>query len=349
MYKKVIDGKTVYSTCSSIKPEHTHNYLASGQWAANSCISNPPLDLIIAEGWEPCEVEPPILYEGHEPYPEDTDYIDFIQKHPEYKSVICQVKNGIVYHYTTWEVLFNGILCQDNLSTNKAVLRAHSINYMNDESEGLELPYMFSELEKEKYPNSANKFPGATLSRYEMYRYCARDSKQKLFSISFSHNPDSLPMWNYYGQKGKGLSIGFSVYDILNQGYNLYDCIYDLKHKKELGKCLFDNYWTGRIVNKAGLLFKDDHFDYEKECRIPILSFCKEYCLNLRNQFFPIKYDIKDGLIVPFVELYLPLTSIKEIYIGPTNSPNRAKDSLKGWLDSIGLHPQIKVSTVPLA
>ena len=346
MYKRIHNGKTEYSQCRSIRASYAHHDLKPGQ-----CVSNPPQDLIDAEGWEPYVVPPPQLYEGEEPIPEDNDYIEFISKHKEFEDIFYPVKDSVIYHYTTWSTLFNGILSNENISSGKAVLRAYSINYMNDESEGLQLPYLFSDIEKEKYPNPSNKIASARMSRYEMFRYTARCNKLKLFSISFSHNPDSLPMWNYYGQNGRGLSIGFNVSDILYQGYNLYDCIYDNCKKSELGNCLYDNYRGRRIVDKVGLLFKDDHFEYEAECRIPILSFDKKYCLNSREQFFPINYDIKDGLIVPYVDIYLPLTAIKEIYIGPTSSPSRAVDSLISWLDSIGISGGIKVSrsSAPLA
>ena len=47
--------------------------------------------------------------------------------------------------------------------------------------------------------------------------------------------------------------------------------------------------------------------------------------------------DIMRGIISPFVDVFLPIKAIREIWIGPTNDIDLAEDSLRGWLTSIGM------------
>ena len=44
------------------------------------------------------------------------------------------------------------------------------------------------------------------------------------------------------------------------------------------------------------------------------------------------------GVISPYVDIFVPLKAIQEIWIGPTNDSNLAEDSLKSWLESIGMN-----------
>lgn len=61
-----------------------------------------------------------------------------------------------------------------------------------------------------------------------------------------------------------------------------------------------------------------------------------------------IKYRLKNNLIVPYVELYLPKSALKEIWIGPTNDMERATKSLRIYLDHMGFNEvEIKQSKVP--
>lgn len=61
-----------------------------------------------------------------------------------------------------------------------------------------------------------------------------------------------------------------------------------------------------------------------------------------------IKYRLKNNLIVPYVELYLPKSALKEIWIGPTNDMELATKSLRTYLDHMGFNEvEIKQSKVP--
>lgn len=330
-------------------------------------ILNPPKEVILETGWTPFEPHEPELYKGTEPVPEDISLNKLYAAHPDSAEMLRRLTTGLVYHYSTWEVLFKGILSAENVSNQCAILHAYSVNYMNDTTEGLLISKGLSSAEDKRIQGKESVIMTETgkeircpaiehpfyKRRKEMEEYNAIHSKQKLFSVSFSKMADLLPMWNYYGHNGHGVSIGFDVEEIINQGFDLIECIYDKEIIEKVSDYIYDScYWSQDQLPQSfpmSIVSKDSHFEYEQECRIPLSQFDRQYTLTKRNQFLPIKYDIKGGLIVPFVEIMLPISSIKEIWIGPTNQVQLAEDSLRGWLDSIGLDKVcVRKSTVPV-
>lgn len=319
------------------------------------------------EGWIPYEPDSPSLYVGNEPLLEDVKLKKLFDKHPESKDIVKLIDTGLVYHYSTWDVLFRGILSSENVNNGRAVLRAYSVNYMNDALEGLTIPRGLSKSEDRSIEGKkavlvtedgkevlcpATEHPSYKRWK-EMEEINARQNKQKLFSVSFSKVSDSVPMWNYYGHDGHGLSIGFDAHHIVNQGYDIIECIYNKTVSDQLAEYIFDScYWISEpepISIDLDIISKDPHFEYEKECRIPLRQHYGNYCITKRNQFLPIMYDIKRGVISPFVEVFVPLEAIQEIWIGPTNDIDLAVDSLRGWLESIGMSwVKIKKSSAPL-
>lgn len=333
-----------------------------GNW-----VSNPSKEMLESEGWMPFEPKSPSLYTGHDPLFDDVSLKRLFNKHPESKDIVKLVSNCLVYHYSTWDVLFKGILSSDNVNNGRAVLRAYSVNYMNDALEGLIIPRELSKVEDQglkeiesiivKKDGSEVRCPATEHPLYkrrkEMEEHNALKSKQKLFSVSFSKVSDSLPMWNYYGHDGHGLSIGFDANHIVNQGYDLVECIYDKTSINALADYIYDSCYGASEPQPPtialSIVSKDSHFEYEKECRIPLRQHYGQCCITKRNQFHPIKYDIKRGVISPYVEVFLPLDAIREIWIGPTNDIELAEDSLKSWLDSVGMSwVVINKSSVPL-
>ena len=103
-------------------------------------IFNPSIEYIDSDGWIPFEPGPPSLYMGHDPLSDDINLKKLFDKFPKSRDIVKLIKSGIVYHYSTWDVLFNGILSSDNINAGRAVLRAYSVNYMNDALEGLIIP-----------------------------------------------------------------------------------------------------------------------------------------------------------------------------------------------------------------
>lgn len=312
-------------------------------------------EILEREGWTPFEPQAPKLYIGNDPIPEDVKLKKLFEKRPECKDIVKTISTGIVYHYSTWDVLFKGILSVDNINNGCAVLRAYSVNYMNDALEGLIIPRGISRAEDKSFSgmkSSIKLVDGSEVQckatesslykrRKMLEELNAIQAKQNLFSVSFSKVSDSIPMWNYYGHNGCGLAIGFDANHIVNQGYDLIECIYDKELSNILSEYIYNSCYSisepEPISVDLSIISKDPHFEYEKECRLPLRKHYGNYCITKRNQFHAIKYDIKRGVISPYVEVLLPIKAIREIWIGPTNDIYLAEDSLKGWLGSIGM------------
>lgn len=352
-YKDTPKGRIWYP--GSIKTKN-------GRW-----MSNPTKEMLDSEGWVPFEPGPPTLYMGNDSLFEDISLKRLFEKHPECKDMLKVNTSGLIYHYTTWDVLFKGILSSENINNGRAVLRAYSVKYMNDALEGLLIPRGLSKAEDHSLEGKESEIvtkEGSKVRhpaiesplykrRKEMEEINAINALQNTFSVSFSKESDLLPMWNYYGHDGNGLSIGFDAHHIVNQGYDLVECIYDKKTIETLARCIYDSCYCFSepqpLTIALSAISKDSHFEYEKECRIPLREHYGHCCITKRNQFHPIKYDIKRGVISPYVEVFLPLDAIREIWIGPTNDINLAEDSLRGWLHSIGMNwVRIIKSSAPL-
>ena len=325
---------------------------------------NPSEDELNKEGWIEFVPDPPSLYVKSDQIPEDIWLKHLFEKYPDSKDIIKLINKNLVYHYTTWDTLFKGILSSENLNNKRAVLRAYSVNYMNDVSEGLILTRGQSDYEERKLEENycqivetnegEKRKVSAAMSapRKNLLERIAHQAKQNSFAVSFSKVSDSLPMWNNNGHNGHGLSIGFDAEVIVNQGYDLVECIYDNELSKKLAGYIYGSIHDApertRQTIELNTIAKNSHFEYEKECRIPLREYYGNCCITKRGQFYPIKYDIKRGIISPYVDIFVPLKAIQEIWIGPTNDSNLAEDSLKSWLESIGMNwIKIKKSSAP--
>ncbi len=253
----------------------------------------------------------------------------------------------ILYHYTSIDALFGGIIVKNNPLPGKEIcLWATNCCYMNDPEDlntGIELAHEVLDIPLDESEQTIRE-----------------QAKDKIHIISFSSAIDCLPMWRMYGKNGYGLALGFDT-TILKTTIGLSKCIYAndfLKKKlkseilkwKDLPKDWWKNSKGENILSKIfdcsanmlsvyillWVLGKNPAYEYEQEVR----------------WFFPaneiIKYRLKNNLIVPYVEQYLPKSALKEIWIGPNNDMNRAIQSLRMYLDHMGFNDvEIKQSKVP--
>lgn len=174
------------------------------------------------------------------------------------------------------------------------------------------------------------------------------------FLLSLSECADELPMWNTYGNGGKGINLEIDLTDYLaqkrhnylagtlysypNTAKKLSEKIKKLSEKVELKKLLNEIQFNAEIELLSSILVmitKNEYYDYENEVRLACM--------------FPeqVDYRLSKGLIIPYIKVFLPKEKLKSITIGPCADYNLTEKSLRTYLDSIGLeHVGIKQSVI---
>lgn len=253
----------------------------------------------------------------------------------------------ILYHYTSIDALFGGIIVKNKPQPNKEIcLWATNCLYMNDPEElnsGVQLAHEVLDIPAKESIQSLKE-----------------RVKNDVYIVSFSAAIDCLPMWGMYGKNGHGLALGFDT-TALQTIYPLYKSVYTNEANKGWIKeaipkltdvpndwwknSIGENIFSRFIESSSDILLlyislwffgKNPAYEYEKEIR----------------WLFPgkddIKYRLRNNLIVPYIEQYIPKSALKEIWIGPTNDMERATRSLRTYLDHMGFNDvEIKQSKVP--
>lgn len=231
----------------------------------------------------------------------------------------------MLYHYTTLGALTNGILGKNRQKNEEICLWASDYRYMNDPEEiktGQEI--LQSVLKQKKYQNF--QMGGNELDYY---------------FTSFSELADNSYMWKKYGDKGKGVSLGFDA-SILKQWLCLHNA--DLRKVNYVNKlCPIKEDNINIICGNIPRMKNKREWSKEKEYRIIKIEynvqdtdkdnsdkkqFCDDICFRCNNT---------NGDIIPYFKLYFPLQALKEIYIGPKLNPDKIKDSLTKFLYTCGI------------
>lgn len=258
----------------------------------------------------------------------------------------------ILYHYTSIEALFGGIIVQQPQTDKEICLWTSNCQYMNDPEElntGIQFASEILNISPDVLEEQASK--------YQQIKDC-------LYITSFSTATDCLPMWAMYGKNGNGIALGFNKEIIETIVPNLYKCVYVTEPNR------------ARLQSEISALIKDsDPKDIENlpdstgkiftQFLANIANFLTFYivsCFNSKNPAYiyeqevrtvlltdePAKYRISNNLIIPYIEQYFPKSALKEIWIGPTNDMNRATNSLRKYLNHMGFNDvEIKQSKVP--
>ncbi len=194
-----------------------------------------------------------------------------------------------------------------------------------------------------------------------------------IYVTSFSKEYDLLAMWNYYskGNMYEGVNIGFSAlelkksvesyfpkgkvicevcpvfYEENEQKQLIKEVLLEINKKQHLAKD--DSSIRATISMKLTswkMLFKDSHFNHEKEVRL-ILKVPRKY----KNEF-DIKYRNYLGLIIPYIEIKCDRTSISQVTLGPILGNENQKESqrriLHEMLTEKGYNVVEKISSIPI-
>ena len=201
------------------------------------------------------------------------------------------------------------------------------------------------------------------------------------FAISFSHfeeidseedNNEELFMWSMYGDSGKGLRLGFdkdvAAYKRCNDKdsrIEAFPVCYDIKTFEECFSQHLIQMITDSYKELAGIkdvetiilkkveviasiytlfcsLIKNPKYRKEKEWRI--VNFTSS------TSFPDVKYRTRNGIIIPYVERYIPIRYLKEIIIGPCCDYELQKRNIEMLLKSCGIDTnavRVSASTIP--
>lgn len=276
-----------------------------------------------------------------------------------------------IYHYTGSKGLL-GILGNELFHLRDRI-------YLNDRTEGVHVLKVCLELIQDKLD---------TPFYNDLYNECKRKinnpdfSKFHTYQISFSLNGDSLPLWNYYTKSDniEGYNIKFNTKKLIkslcknvkqkenmNSKPKVYGgkVIYDEKKQKEIindiiskFKIIYENNMYARrdaidlLVKKLliiGVFIKNKCFECENEYRLII-----DLWINDKGEYITIDnkigYDIKNGLIIPYIEIKFDKDAVEGLTISPTLNSNIIKQNLAAFTKKYNniKEDSIKESEIPL-
>lgn len=282
-------------------------------------------------------------------------------------------KKERVYHYTSLETFYKIIEgVQDDFFT----FHAGSVYTMNDSEEmkrGYDyiktyLPLIEKELNVPLEYRILNMSKNIKENRNinKLFGEWMINDDTTNFVVSFSKDPDILPMWAMYGNNGTGVCLEFSPYIVKNYykhklndtTFQIDNCVYNEDDIKEF---LINNL---RIVYKLflntandekkrdpfekakylsimcgiiGAFVKHPGFEYEKEKRLNVFRHIQYW--NFRETRFHHQYA--------YVEVPIPIDSLTNVIIGPAADIDYVKNALILKLRTIGKKIEPIQSNIP--
>ncbi len=276
-------------------------------------------------------------------------------KMKEDRMEIQQIADTCVFHYTNTGTLI-GMLKDVSEDNTSMTFWASHISYMNDPQEreyGIKKMWeVLKDVEDELLIPSKKRITELDreeLDKFIFVRNTDKNSLTNMYSVSFSKSFDSLPMWEMYGQNGNGICLGFDLkklqvflesqkmeplheikYGIGENIDNPQTVREEMKSWKEYVRYVYEkivhsieekhifNDLDTAINNYIALLnfipgnTKHPAYKYEDEYRL--------YCREINRKVF---FRDRNGSLLPYVEVELPVSALKIITIGPTADKNR--------------------------
>lgn len=199
-----------------------------------------------------------------------------------------------------------------------------------------------------KYKNNAVNFIQHSLINAES----SGSELEPLFVFSLSSEKNQLSQWRAYGS----YAIEFDKELLLENVNMLAPCIYDFNEKikrsiskveeavttiaKEMEKYEGSlgpyGYDSAIYLMYDAATFKHDGFNEEKESRIIMPA----------DDMINTKYRPRNGMLIPYIEIELPLDCIKSIQIGPMANQDLAYVSMRDFVSEIEHDWQIETSNI---
>ena len=271
---------------------------------------------------------------------------------------ICEstkpVEVPYVYHYTSLDALFNGMLLEQPVNGMQICLWASSVLCVNDTQEvRIAFDFVRDHIVKIEDANDDVSMMTEMLADY--------------YVTSFSLLRDSLLMWQRYAKNATGISICFDV-NVLRQSAkdSLIKCVYlkpevldkirSYMKDSKLVSCTFGQFALVCFVLLVGLSKSKD-----RDKVVGRISAFLDFLMSLKNRDYIDENEVRLFVveqntnaksrvreqkdIVEYVERFFPKEAVVEIMVGPNNL-DKEKTALfiKRYLDRIGMS-HVKVTT----
>ena len=229
----------------------------------------------------------------------------------------------MIYHYTTTASL-DGIIRNDAI-----YLRATHYQHLNDKDEII--------WSRDFLKDICDDLKDMSDSDFQLY-------ENTPYIISFCCLYDDFNMWRLYGDNGKGIILCFDYKMIQEISKSrpetaLGKVIYSSdEERKEKYKQALDNYDIITINDPVEDMFaacvfvKKDSYKIECEERFAVIL---DKDINIQNGEIikseskkEVKYRMRGGELVPFVELKFPIEILKKIVIGYELNFEQVKDGI---------------------
>lgn len=215
-----------------------------------------------------------------------------------------------LYHYTSMNALFHIL---NGIENGNLTLRATHYEYLNDRSECQYFQQFYSD--KYKMKNIVEHLD-ADYDDNVLY---------EAFIISLSRKSDDLTMWRLYS-KNNGISLGFDYIELQNLfNDRLKECSY-ISSRKEFYDAVAEYKFCNSYAfepSYIGAFIKHPSFKDESEYRICYQPFKKD-----------VKFFEKDGLIKPYIDIQIPVSALKQIWLAPGCNEELSRKSILMLLGS---------------
>lgn len=273
-----------------------------------------------------------------------------------------------IYHYTNAQAIYSILAKKEN---SVGSLWATSSLFMNDPQELLFCKnFIVNRIDEYEMNNLKYKEALVALKNWVVNQWEAHHQ----FILSFSLNPDSLSLWNRYGNND-GYNIEFDHEKLLsliksNKNLFFFGSGQVLYNPKEQIRIIDD------LINKYSIAYSTNQFkpiDNETMANIkfeiwPYLFFLKNSSFHDESEFRYVfhlmkskkniqsthfqensKFRVRNGVIVPYIEIPLDenLSCINKIHIGPLNNTDNVVNGLKLIIEKYNYNIEVDTSKIP--
>ena len=271
-----------------------------------------------------------------------------------------------IYHYTSVAGLL-GMLenCKKEQTHKYLNKRATHSYYLNDPEEfkyGAQfLDTILVDVEKIlNIPNDERIAGCVDLPKVHKIQGSLEGTLGTPYISSFTYASENLPMWGMYADNGKGVMMQFDKNIIEDSGIVGVTCTYvnaddDIsdnidvytytykklkeKYAQEVDAGVIDKHQAQLLfyLNLKSILspsIKHTAYKYEDEYRLALASNGN------------INFMEKGGMIIPYIDVNIPIEALQKVYIGPNAQVELLKNSLSLLFQSKGIKVDIEESSI---